>query len=771
MPEPQPQPGKLPWPLIATFLLLSIAVGMGGYVYYLGQERRLLAEREEDLLAVADLKVSQLIRWRRERVGDAGVLSEDRDLGRQLEQALSRPSDQTVTAPIQRRLELLRKQDDYSGAILCDAQGSVRMAASELPANAMDCVELASQAVRRQSPFLSDFTSGAAGGVHLFSVAPIFGSPGKVVGVIVLVADPERDLYSLVQSWPTSSPTAETLLAERRGDEVVFLSHLRHRASEPLLFSQPLTRRDMASVQAVTGHEGVVSGVDYRGVLVLGAARRVPDTPWYVIAKIDRSEVQAPLRGSAFGTILVSMLFILCAGIAVVLLWRHQQFRFYRQQYEAESEHRARVARAEADLRRANRALRMLTNCNEALIRTSEEQPLLETLCRIVVEVGGYRLAWVGFAEDDEEKSVRLAAKAGWDQGYLEKAGVRWSDEPLGRTPMGTATRTGRPVLMRSTDIEHAGYRQFFEAGGMVAGAGFPLRVEGEVIGALAVNSAEPESFDKAEMEILEELADDLSFGIQTIRRRAALTATEAALRQSQKLESIGRLAGGLAHDFNNYLTVINGYCDVLLDSLPTEDPTREQVAEIRKSGGRAAELTERLLAFSRRQILAPKPCSLNDVVGDVENILRSAAGSQVETVLDLAPELWLVMVDPAQIHQVLLNLVINARDAMPSGGKLRVGTANVTLDHTALPPGVAAEAGEYVVLTVTDTGVGMDEETHSHLFEPFFTTKPPGQGTGLGLSTVYGIIRHSGGWISVRSELGRGTAFSVYFPRHKTSC
>jgi signal transduction histidine kinase len=767
MSSPEAHPTTLPWPLILTFVLLAVSVALGGYLYYLRQERSVVAEHEGDLAAVADLKVSQLAHWRHERISDARMLSGSEGLAGELERYLSLPSDPVLAARLERRLALLSHLEDYTDAILCDADGSIRMSVPPSPPSGADCAGLTSEAAQRRSAFLSDFIRGPDGKVRLFSVAPILGRKSKIAGAIVLAIDPAHEVYDLVKSWPAPSPTAEILLVERRGDRVVFVSPLRRRANEPLLFSLPVTRKDLPAAQAVMGHEGVVSGVDYTGTPVLGAARHVPDTPWYVVAKINRSEVQAPIRASALETVVVSILLILFAGTAVILFWRQQQARYFRQRYEAEWRHRGLLESAEAELRRANRALRMLTDCNEALIRASEEQRLLKDLCRIAVDVGGYRMAWVGMAEHDQGKSVRVAAKAGSDNGYLETAAVTWADEPRGRTPMESAIREGRPVVVRTNEAaEHLAYRQFADSSGIAVGAGLPLHVEGGVIGAIAVYSADAGSFDPGEMEILEELAEDLAFGIQTIRRRDAQTAAEEALLQSQKLESIGRLAGGLAHDFNNYLTVINGYCDVLLDRLQPEDPTRAQVAEIRKSGGRAAELTERLLAFSRRQVSNPNPCSLNEILRDVENILRSAAGSAVDLVLDPAPDLGLVMADPVQIHQVLLNLVINASDAMPSGGRIEVRTSNVAFDQAALPPTTAAEPGEYVVLTVRDTGTGMDEQTRGHIFEPFFTTKPSGQGTGLGLSTVYGIVQQSGGWISVDSEPGQGTTFRIGFPR-----
>ena len=240
----------------------------------------------------------------------------------------------------------------------------------------------------------------------------------------------------------------------------------------------------------------------------------------------------------------------------------------------------------------------------------------------------------------------------------------------------------------------------------------------------------------------------------------------EAQLLQSQKMEAIGTLAGGVAHDFNNLLTSILGYSDIVLQELGEGHVLREDVEEIRKAGDRAAALTRQLLAFSRKQILKPVVLELNEVVSDLEKMLRRLIGEDVELLVSQGRAVGRTRADPGQMEQVILNLVINARDAMPRGGKLRIETSGADLDESAVRVHPGATAGSYVCLTVSDTGVGMDRETQSRIFEPFFTTKGAGKGTGLGLSTVYGIVKQSGGHISVESAIGRGTAFRVYLPR-----
>jgi len=253
-----------------------------------------------------------------------------------------------------------------------------------------------------------------------------------------------------------------------------------------------------------------------------------------------------------------------------------------------------------------------------------------------------------------------------------------------------------------------------------------------------------------------------------TERKQAeeALQAREQQLRQVQKMEAVGRLSGGIAHDFNNLLSVIIGYADELDDCRGDTDKQRKHAEQIKKAGLRAASLTRQLLAFSRQQVLQPKVLDLNSVVADLSNMLRRLIGADIELALALDPAAGRVKADPSQIDQVIVNLVVNARDAMPEGGQLTIETTNTELPdkQTAKMPYV--QPGSYVQLTVTDTGTGMDAATAAHIFEPFFTTKEKGRGTGLGLSTVYGIIKQSGGYIWVLSEPGKGTSFKIFLPQ-----
>ncbi|HSB55388.1 MAG TPA: ATP-binding protein, partial [Gemmatimonadales bacterium] len=244
----------------------------------------------------------------------------------------------------------------------------------------------------------------------------------------------------------------------------------------------------------------------------------------------------------------------------------------------------------------------------------------------------------------------------------------------------------------------------------------------------------------------------------------------EEQLRQSQKMEAIGRLAGGIAHDFNNILTAILGFAGRVSQAMPPDDPRQADLREIITSGESAAGLTKQLLTFSRPHAVVPRVVEVGDVARGMEAMLRRVLGERVDLRLALAPDCGRVRVDPHHLEQVLLNLCINAKDAMPRGGRLVIETAPVDLEHAYVDQHADLLPGSYVMLAVSDTGIGMDRDTQARIFEPFFTTKGPGVGTGLGLATVYGIVRHAGGSILVYSEPGRGSTFKVYLRRTEDS-
>ena len=333
---------------------------------------------------------------------------------------------------------------------------------------------------------------------------------------------------------------------------------------------------------------------------------------------------------------------------------------------------------------------------------------------------------------------------------------IRWGI-PLERLPEDV-------VLVNRVESFYEEHRTLI---GSVAGL---MLLQAMVIGALVVNVVRrrrAEGVMAAQARRLEASNADLERLNESLRREIGeRQLAEDQLRQAQKIDAVGRLAGGIAHDFNNLLTVIGSYTDLLLESLPAAAPERTHAEQIRRASQRASSLTHQLLAFSRKQVLQPRVVDLNAVVQAVAPMLQRLIGEHVTLATHVSSVPLRVLVDPGQIEQVIVNLAVNGRDAMPGGGRLVIETLPVTLDRDALEAHPSMSPGRYAQLAVTDSGHGMDAETQARIFEPFFTTKPPGKGTGLGLAMSYGIVKQSGGWIWVYSEVGRGSVFKIYLPR-----
>jgi len=424
-------------------------------------------------------------------------------------------------------------------------------------------------------------------------------------------------------------------------------------------------------------------------------------------------------------------------------------------------------------LRRANRALRMTWECGRALIRARDESALLSEVCRIAVEDGGHRLAWVGYAEDDPGKTVRPVAQAGYEEGYLDTVAVSWADTERGRGPVGTAIRTGMPFIVRDvhSDPLFAPWQAEALRRGYQSVLGLPLFSGDRPFGALAIYSEEPDAFDDDEVRLLQELANDLAQGIRTLRlaaerdlleeRRSVL---EAQLRRSQRMESVGRLAGGVAHNLNNLLTIINGYCSLLGKGIPEASPERRMLEEMRHAGERAAELTEQLLAFGRRQMLQPRDVEVDRLVGEVEPALRTACGGNVELSVRAAAAGAAVRVDTEGFRHMVTRLAASACEGMQGIGSLALHTSVAELGPSDASAEIGIPAGEYVLLTVRDTGPGMDEESLSRIFDPFHRSLDVG--AGLELASVYGFVKQSRGYIWATSAPGKGTTFTMCFPR-----
>ena len=869
-------------PLVPMLLVLCLSFGiaLAGWFFYASEETALRASAEENLSSIAGLKIKQLMDWRRERLGDARMFSDNPFNVQQIQPFLE---DQTGTAPredILAWMKAIRDFNDYQDVVLVDAQGVERLVVgtSEGGLGAYARANIV-EVLRTGQPMLSDIHRGEyVQELHIDLYVPLHAGHGsggtpQCVGVFLLRIIPDQFLYPLIQWWPVPSVSAETLLVRREGEEVVFLNELKLKKAPPLSLRFPVSTPDLPAAMAARGEEGVIPGKDYRGVRVLSAIRRVPDSPWYMVSKVDEAEILAPLRAYAWFIAAMTVTLIVFTALVFVFWWKRRETQAHLRQYEAEKAFRQtedrlralftanlvgiRVSDIEGNVREANdeflrtvgytrsefnahglRVHEVTPPDHQAVDRMHFEEAKKTGICapyekQYLRRDGSRGWALIGYAlageqrdetvafvlditekkrvelqlrqnnevrrvvntllllsleeislEEILERALETILSIDWLTGVasgavflVEKGGeelvlkthrnmspgrlTACGTIPFGKCHCGNAAASGQIVFGKQED----GCCRGAEDESRHAFYCVPLVLSGKTLGVIALCVEASHVRDAREEEFLRTLASVLTGIVRHKRAEEERQLLEVQLAQSQKMESIGSLAGGVAHDFNNMLSVILGHLELLLEDLPAQSRSlREPLGEIQKAAERARDLTHQLLAFGRKQVLRMQMLDLTLVVGGFEKMLSRIIGEDIELSTCLAKDLGLVRADPVQIEQVLLNLAVNARDAMAQGGKLIIETMNIALDadyankHTDVTP------GDYVMLAVSDTGQGMDGETQRRVFEPFFTTKE--RGTGLGLATVYGIVKQHGGNIWVYSEPGRGTVFKVYLPR-----
>ncbi len=416
--------------------------------------------------------------------------------------------------------------------------------------------------------------------------------------------------------------------------------------------------------------------------------------------------------------------------------------------------------KAEEALKKSNRALKTLSACNEAMVWAKSEKELLDNICKIIVEQGDYKLAWVGLAQHDEGKTVKPVAHYGFKDDYLENVEISWGDNPKGRGPTGKCIREGVSEICRNipTDPNYQSWREEALKRGYESSIALPLKEGGEVFGALNIYAKEPDAFNQNELNLLENLAADLSYGIRMFKIRDERKKARSELFKMQKLESVGTLAAGIAHDFNNLLTALFGNIALAKMKLKAGHPAYDALNSAEKAMERATSLTNQLLTFSKGGEPIKEKADIGKIVK--KTVEFDLSGSNVKAVFVQDENLWTVLVDNGQIQQVISNLVINAKQAMPEGGHFYVTMENIDTEKSEIP---AVKKGKYVKLSFKDEGAGIKEKDIGKIFDPFFTTKEIG--SGLGLATAYSIIQKHGGYIDVESTPGMGTTFFVYLP------
>ncbi len=844
--------------LIFTLVVALLVIGGGFYLRgQLGQARR---NAEAELRAIADLKATEVGEWYRIRISVADQALRSPLIRPLLERGLAHPDDPVARQLLGAWMESQRRIHGFQGIALLDGRERLLLSVAQDDGFGLPPWSRFQAALARPDVTVMDLHRDPGGrDVHLGLTVPLRG------GALYFHLSADHYLFPLVQSWPVPSRTAETELMRLEGTDLVLLNDLRHQPSAALEMRMPAGAdgRTVGSL-AVSGRTGLLEGPDYRGVRVIAAARRVEGTPWFIVAKVDESEVYGPVRRQVWltGTLLLGL--VLAAGFGLGMMLRERDAEVLRTRLEMERdksrwsaryqhlmhqahdaillldpagrilevndraeaqygcERMALCARSiqdlcaaetcrdlesrwtemrreggirfeslhrrkdgtrfpvevsagwvelegegliqcvvrditerkaqEAQLARMNRLYAALSQVNQSIVWARDEVDLLTRIPQVLLEHAGFALAWIG-RSDPETHRVAVVSRAGDRTGMLDRVEVRDDDSPEGRGAVGRVLRTGESCLYNDFLALAASspWKEELERAGLASLAVLPLRRGDRVWGALAVYAAEPGFFGPPEMELLSEAAVDVSFALDHLDAQAEHRRMEARLNEVEKLESVGSLAAGVAHDMNNVLTAI-----LTLSSLHRDDPSLDPslvraLDTMSRACLRGRDLVAGLLGFARRDLEQEGPVHLRSLVEEAVQLLSRTTLQRIRFETVLEPAQPPIRGDAGALHRTLMNLCVNAVDAMPKGG-------TVTLVARGLPGG-----GQE--LRVQDTGEGMSEEVARRALEPFFSTKPRGKGTGLGLSMAYGTLKAHGGDLEIRSRPGQGTEIILRFP------
>jgi two-component system cell cycle sensor histidine kinase/response regulator CckA len=811
----KPEPDAVPGWLLGAWLVTGIALAAVAALAIRREDHAARADWQsrlsraaDDRLALADRALQQ---WHEEvhligRLESVHSLLTRRSDGR-------RPELPDAGLIVRGALDEAALMEPGAVVSVADRDGNVVLSTTSA-ALAPEALEPAREAMRGHRTLVSRLAAAGTDALTLEFAEPVVEASGEAAGAVVLVVDARRALTDLFPRPGSSAPERLFIVVPEADRYLVVAPSGPDEAGEA--YRLPVSDRATFAAAAFAAPRAVGEFSDGRGHIVFAATRRIPGIGWALVVEVD--------RGAAMAASHRRILWILCgaAGLFAAFVgighaWRRAlKARHYREISQRDSRYRVLLEQTQEAV--AVSVNGRIAYANPACVEMfGYQKPLLgvpvtiffapgsrEQIEEIVqhraagrpapelYEAVGLRGDGTTFAVELRVTPVEFEDQVG-SQAILRditgrkrmEAEIRESEERyrllFERNLAGVyrSTPDGRLLECNRAFAQMMGYASPAEAMAQPGTAfhanhetreKFLERLRGE--GSLVNYENQARRKDGSLIWIVENVSllgseddgEEILLGTvfdMTDRRRL-----EEQLLQSQKMEAVGRLAGGIAHDFNNLLTAVAGYSELLLRELPEGDPLRESAEEIRQAGNRAAALTQQLLAFSRRQVLEPRVLDLNAVITGMERMLRRVIGEDVELMTALDPELWRARADPGQIEQAILNLVVNARDAMPRGGRLTLETANVELDEKFAGHYATIHPGPHVMLAVSDTGVGMDADLQARLFEPFFTTKEHGKGTGLGLSTTYGIVKQSGGSIWVYSEPGHGTTFKIYLPR-----
>ncbi|HYV96573.1 MAG TPA: ATP-binding protein, partial [Gemmatimonadaceae bacterium] len=688
---------RAPW--IATFAAVAAIIMIAATLLYRREAQRVTDELYENLEVVGSLKSVQIRHWREERAGDATTLAASPTVQHAAASAATHPERIAADSDFRAIVNVMAAAFTYSNVLLVSPDGRVLFTLQPADSTLGPNTRLAlDSAAAVPTPVLSNLFRGTDGLAHVDVAHAVRDRQGRTLAVLLLRTSTGTYLNPLMSSWPSARKTTGSFLLRRDGDDVIVLKD-QVGPGDVVATVVPLSMRSLAPVAAALGVTGRFAGEDHRRVRVLADLRRVTDAPWFIISKIDESEVHEVVWLRARAIPFVAGLLVLLSGAVTAYAYRDRQNSRLRALWNEER----RAREAQAVFRTT------FYSIGDAVITTDLEQRVT-AMNRVAEQLTGWT--------DAEARGKPLGSIY-----HTVDEDTRVPRNPLVVAQAGSGESTGfdNHTLLLGRTHEYP-----------IASTAATIRDDvGAAAGAVVI------------------------FRDETAHRHQ-----QAVLLREERMASMGRLAGGVAHDFNNLLSIIMNATELVMTELPGGGSARADLEEVQRACDRATALTRQLLTFSKRQVVKPQPVDVSSLALNMQSMLVRLLGRRASLALDCAPGVGIVLADPVQIEQVLMNLVINARDAMPNGGTITVATRETVLDAPLDVASGTLPAGRYVMIEVRDPGSGMDAATQRRVFEPFFTTKPAGEGTGLGLATVHGIVQRAGGAVSIASEPGHGTTF-----------
>ena len=816
-----------------VFAVVSAVLLAGGYGYYRMEAQRIHQEEYQNLAAIAKMKSEQILRWRKERLADAARVSKGPVLRRDVAEMIRHADTPGLRDDLLKILTVSQERGLYSNVSIFTPDGAMLLATQNAPETAEPVTQRAiADAQARTEPILSGFFRAPDGRIYIAAVATVRDDGGRPLAVVVLRSDAAAYLYRLIQSWPTPSRSAETLLVQQEGKQIVFLNELRYRAATALSLRIPLTDTEHPAVQAAIGRRGAFDGKDYRHVKVLADLRPIEGTSWFMVTKMDADEIMSEARYRAYSISFVVTTSILLAAALVAYAYRRRQAGVYQALFESERQRRMSQEQfrttlysigdgiittdTESRVREMNRVAETMTGWTEEQARGKPLEDVFkiinqDTRAKVLNPVGtvlrdgvvvGLANHTLLISRDGTERAIADSAAPICDKGG-KISGVVLVFSDVTEKYRAAAALQASEARFRSLlqNVSSVAVRSF-GLDGVVhywnqASENLYGYTEAEAIGSNTLDLIVPPEMRQEAERVLEQLAtacdpiplrefshmrkdgsrviiisslaivrapdrpcEFFCFDIDITERKRL----EVQLLRTQRMESIGTLASGVAHDLNNILAPIILSADLLRNE--SDPAVRESLVEtIETCAQRGANVVHQVITFARGAKGEKTTLQLRHLVNEMEKIIRETFPKNIAIANHAASDLWPVKGNPTQIHQVLLNLCINARDAMPGGGTLKISADNQEIDANFAAMTPEAKPGCYAVLEIADTGTGIPREIIGKIFDPFFTTKEVGKGIGLGLSTVIGIVRSHEGFVTVESEPGQGTSFKVFLP------